>query len=448
MNTNLISTEAGGNIEEMDFDLKANPSIFKRNKCPIDLKSNKEYTKLDCSIGSQKKGFESCYKTDVNHTNALFILLCLFYSFIFYMLLLFYFIDEDKQYNLLLYLIAIYITGALFQMLVVPKPYFYKTKEELDKIMEPLLNLGVKIHLTNYKRTYKAQYTGCYTTDITGILNIPKKINYLKINGILIYVDKGFSNFNKDFSKVYRVGKSTKLLSLYSGDQEFTFPKNEIFMLNSISGAFSINCLTRIACLFLLQWLNAIIDMSIEKKSCVDVFIVKLVSAEQKQIAPTKITVHGTTYKHNDFTYMAINDEEIETFNKDLEAYKKKLEEEAKQKRIEKERREKRRKEKAENTEELSEFTSNNYRMRIYRYYSTVYLDLFCHEDKKNSYKNKNFELGKFDESVEENIIDEDDQITYTPYGCDIEIVVKNSANSYTIKIGTKFTKNFSYNYE
>ena len=50
--------------------------------------------------------------------------------------------------------------------------------------------------------------------------------------------------------------------------------------------------------------------------------------------------------------------------------------------------------------------------MRIYRYYKKVYLDLFCHEDSKNSYKNKNFELGDYDESVEENILDEDDQIT------------------------------------
>lgn len=55
MNENLISTEIGGNLDQMDLDLKDNSSNFIKNKCPIDLKNDKEYIKLGCSIGSQKK---------------------------------------------------------------------------------------------------------------------------------------------------------------------------------------------------------------------------------------------------------------------------------------------------------------------------------------------------------------------------------------------------------
>jgi hypothetical protein len=37
MDENLISTEEGGKIEEMDFDLKGSESQFIKNKCPIKL---------------------------------------------------------------------------------------------------------------------------------------------------------------------------------------------------------------------------------------------------------------------------------------------------------------------------------------------------------------------------------------------------------------------------
>ena len=446
MDENLISTEDGGKIEEMDFDLKGSESQFTKNKCPIDLKNNKEYVKLNCSIGSQDKGFEACYVNNANGLEYFEIIFAFFYSLVFYMLLILYFVDEKKEYNLLFYLIAVYIAGSFVQTLAVPRPYFYKTKTDLDKTMEQLLNLGAKIQFTNRDKKKQAQYPGCYTTDITGVLNVPKNINYVKIKGILVYGDKSYTDFKKDFENTYKLRNISKhLLTLYSEGQEYTFNKDETYILNTLSGAFSITCITRIACLFMLQWLNAIFEMKSEKKRCIDIYLVKLVSTEKKYFAPTKITVHGTTYKHNDYTYMGVNDEENEKFKNDLDAHKQHLADEAEKKRRQKEKEEQRKKERADNTEELSLFKSNNYKMRIYRYYKKVYLDLFCHEDTKNSYKKKEFELGEYDENIEENILDEDDQITYTPKGCDIEIVVKNFQYGYTIKIGTMFTKDFSY---
>lgn len=374
------------------------------------------------------------------------LLISFFYSFVFYLLLLLYFIDDKKEFNLIFYIIGVYISGSFFQTIIVPKPYIYKTKTDLDKTMEQLLNLGVQIDFQDTKKKNKAQYPGCYTTDITGVLNIPKKIKYLKLKGILIYGDKNYSNFKKDFEEIYnQKNKSKNLLTLYSEGQKFTFPKNEIYILNTLSGAFSINCKIRIACLLLLQWLYAVFEMYNDEKKCINVFLVKLTSTEQKHIASTTITVHGTTYKHNEYTYMRVDDENNEKFKNDLDAHKQHLEDEAEKKRIKKEKEEQREKERRDNTEELSKFTNNNYKMRIYRYYNKVYLDLFCHEEKKNSYKNKEFLLGDYDKNIEENILDEDDQTTYSPKGCDIEIVVKNYNYGYTIKIGTKFTKDFSY---
>ena len=195
----------------------------------------------------------------------------------------------------------------------------------------------------------------------------------------------------------------------------------------------------------MFEWLIAIYEIYSDKKSSIHMMFVKLISTEKKIIPPTKITVHGTTYTSNESTFIDLSAEEDENFKNDLEAYKQKMAEEAQKKREEQERKKQREKEKVDNTEELSSFDSNNYDMRIYKYYNSVYLDLKCHEDKRNSYKNKKIYLGEYDENVEENEEDEDDQIIYTPKGCDIKIVVRNFAYNYTIKIGTKFTKSFSY---
>ena len=61
--------------------------------------------------------------------------------------------------------------------------------------------------------------------------------------------------------------------------------------------------------------------------------------------------------------------------------------------------------------------------------------DMFEYFKKQNSYKKQKIYLGKYDENIEEDVEDEDEQVIYTPKGCDINIVVKNFAYNYTIKI-------------
>ena len=439
-----------GKFESLNVELNET-SKFKKNKCPIDLKKNKEYFKLDRAIGSQKEGFECCTKNPVHdEIHPLYILVGLFYCFTFYMLIIAYLVDDQKSTILIVFIILVYICGSFVQTVTLPKPCIYKTKSDLDKDMEKILNLGVKIKYknTSKKRKIETVYPGCYTTDITGTLIIPKTINFIKIKGLIVYADKDYSNYKKDFRNTYKNTGTIYLkhsLSLYSDGNEFEFPKEQIYILNSLLGPFSINCINRLAYILMFEWLIAIYEIYSDKKSSIHMMFVKLISTERKIIPPTKITVHGTTYSSNESTYIDLSAEEDENFKNDLEAYKQKMAEEAQKKREEQERKRQREKEKADNTEELSYFDSNNYDMRVYKYYNSVYLDLKCHEDKRNSYKNKKIYLGEYDGNVEENEEDEDDQVIYTPKGCDIQIVVKNYAYNYTIKIGTKFTKSFSY---
>lgn len=442
MNDKLISSDEG-NFDKMNVEFI---SGFKENKCPIDFKKNKEYVKLGIGVGSRKEGFEKCTENDVNDFDLISLLIGFLFSFTFYMLLIAYLIDEEDKTTLLVYLILIYIFGSLVQTLIVPTPIFYKTKADLDKQMETLLNLGVKVYLNLKSKKVKTIYPGSYTTDITGILNIPKKINYVKLKGLIIYGDKDYTNFKKEFNDTYKQSYNTKYsFKLISEGKEIIFPKNEIFSLNTISGAYSITCLHRLACLFLFQWFEACYESFSQKKKCIDIYFVKLISTEKKDIPSTKITVHETTYQSLSNKYLYLNDEENEKFKNDLEQHKQNLADKAEKKRIEQEKKEKREKEIEDNTEELSKFTSNNYKMRIYRYYQKVYMDLRCHEEKKNSYKKERIFLGEYDSNIEEDTIDEDDQTTYCPNGCDIQIVVKNYAYGYTIKVGTKFTKDFNY---
>ena len=62
MNDELISSDEG-NYDKMNVEFI---SKFKGNRCPIDLKKNKEYVKLDIGVGSRKEGFEKCTKNNVN----------------------------------------------------------------------------------------------------------------------------------------------------------------------------------------------------------------------------------------------------------------------------------------------------------------------------------------------------------------------------------------------
>ena len=418
-------------------DLSNISTNFKKNKCPIDLKKNKEYIKLDCNIGSMKQGFEECIKKPLNEYPLM--LVGLFYSVVFYMLLILYFADKEGDKSLLIYLILIYFFGIFIQSTIVPIPTTYKTKEDLDKKMNELLNSGVKIFFKNTNKKLKTVYPANYTTDITGVVNIPKKINYLRLKGLIIYGDKNYSEFKKDFKDINKTGliNIKRTFSLFSNNNEIKFPKNEIYDLNS-SGSYSINNSMRIGCIFMLQWLVALLDTFNDDKTCIDVYLVKLISKEQKNLPLTQFTVHETSYKVVNNIYMSLENDENDKFKKDYEQFHQKKKEE-------KERKREREKEKRDNTEELSEFESNNYDMRIYRYYNDVYLDLYCHENKKNSYKKQKIYLGKYDENIEEDVEDEDEQVIYTPKGCDINIVVKNFAYNYTIKIGTKFTKDFNY---
>ena len=102
----------------------------------------------------------------------------------------------------------------------------------------------------------------------------------------------------------------------------------------------------RIGCIFMLQWLVALLDTFNDDKTCIDVYLVKLISKEQKNLPLTQFTVHETSYKVVNNIYMSLENDENDKFKKDYEQYhqKKKRTRTKKKRRKRKEKRKRKRK--------------------------------------------------------------------------------------------------------
>ena len=173
----------------------------------------------------------------------------------------------------------------------------------------------------------------------------------------------------------------------------------------------------------------------------------------------TEINIHGEVIKQEDDNILEIDHERIEKIK---ESYKSKVEElkeemkiEKEKERLERKEREKYRKKKEmedkirkENTETLSLWENNNYKIYVYREYNTVYLKLTVWEDNGVSLY-KTIKLGDYNPKIREEEYEGDTNLTtvYIPKGYDIKIIVTNFEFRYNIKIGNgKFDKIFRYN--
>ena len=102
----------------------------------------------------------------------------------------------------------------------------------------------------------------------------------------------------------------------------------------------------RIGCIFMLQWLVALLDTFNDDKTCIDVYLVKLISKEQKNLPLTQFTVHETSYKVVNNIYMSLENDESDKFKKDYEQYHQKKKNKNKEKKKKKKGKEKEKKKK------------------------------------------------------------------------------------------------------
>ena len=423
--------------------------LFIKNKCPIELGSNK---KLDYQFGSIKdhKKFDSSKVIKIFDIKTWIIVIMIIISMLFYVQLLSYILYRDIK--LLIFFIIVYIIGTLFQLNVVQEPLKYKSKSNFEDVISKILNSYVRFKVCNKSEGKKATYQAKYTIDITGTLNIPSQYHYARIKAVQLFSKSDLYTLIDRFEYLHK-GSKVKYKMVYN-KEKVDFNSSDIYAINSNNDSYSINIFTTILSILLLQWINALYYNYSQSKRCVDIYLAKLIT-DKLSNSPSKITIHGK--KFNLIPYVVIPSKSNTKFEEEytekkrqekeneIKEAKLKKEKEKREAKLRKEREEKER-ERMDNTKLLSHFKNINYDIYVEKVYDDVFLEFRGYtgyrEKKTIEYKK---ELGKYDPSVQEKIEQKSEMIVYRPNGFDIRIEVKIGLHSYTITIGHKYTKNIDY---
>lgn len=323
MEENLIDTD-NQRLEAFNVNLE-DFSKFKRNKCPIDLKTN-GYIKAKFQFGEvSKKKFDSSIMEPLNNMNIFGLFLSFIYFFSFYFLLLTFLLTYNMK--ILIFLIIVYILGNLVQLFVIPNPIYFKTKSDFETDINKILNSYVIIKLSDGKNNKKATYQAKYAIDITGSINIPNDINYVKIKGVQLYVKNDLKELIENFKMV---NKSCKIdYKLMYNDEEINLPE-AAYAINQKDRIYSINCFHTFCSLLLIQCFYALFDIVAKSKKCIRLFPAKLITSNFTS-SPTKFVVHGQ--KNDVNSYVSVPIESNEEFENDLaEFLRKKKEKEEREK--------------------------------------------------------------------------------------------------------------------
>ncbi len=310
--------------------------------------------------------------------------------------------------------------------------------------MKRLFNSIVHINL-NSRTKSDIEYPIKYISDITGEINIPKNIEYVKIGRIQYYFEEDFLSFTKQYKSIIGNYSISKKLS-YNNE-----PISKIYVcydLNSTTNAYSINMIHRILCLMLLQWIPAFYN-KLRPKKCVTIYPAKLITLSQKS-SNTNIYVHGKRIYSELYIYANIRSGGADKLREDNT---KKMNEIAEKKRL-KEKRERKEKERIseekrklrENTKFLSSWDNANYYIKVQKVYDHVEVKLEIYY--RDETIRKKIDVGDYEKDAEEREEDLGNSSVYYPRGKNIKIEVTNYERKYTIKVGNKFTASYYYKNE
>ena len=401
--------------------------------------------------------FLSAKMEEIQNYQTKFIILCLFFCFSFYLSL----VTAILTYDLvpIVFSAIIYLIASFFQIIIIPEPQSYNSKIQFNENIEKILNLTVKVNFSTKDGKNVIEYPIKYITDITGTINIPKEIKYVKIETMHMYFDKDFFKFKESY--IYMNGSYDLNIRLFYNDQEI---HDSIFYttynLYSNWRTHSINFFKRIICLLLMQWIFALCG-KFRPKKCVIISPAKLISTK-KNISDTHIYIHGKKIEFENFICLNIQSEKADKLKKLYNKKMKELEEkrqikEENKRKIKRQKekeweewekeREKRRQELQENTKILSCWPDNkNYKITVKKIYNSVkvYLEIYYRDETKY----ETIDVGEYDQYAEEYEEDYDNCNIYYPKGKDIKIQVTNYASKYIIKVGNKFTESYFYKSE
>lgn len=422
------------------LDVNSFQKGFVSNKLSEEIKNN--YYKLINGSLQKKKNFISAKVDGVQNYSILDIIICIIFCITFYLLLAAAILTSDK--TAIIYLIIIYILGTLVQTSVIPDPYYFYSRMEFDENMKKLFNSTVNIKLSSKSSTKKKNeidYPIKYISDITGEVNVPNNIQYVRIGRIQYYFDEDFLTFTKQYKSI--VGNYIVLKKLFYNNEPFKSIYNT-YAVNSTSSVYSINIINTILCLLLLQWIQAVFS-KISPKKCVTIYPVKLITINQKS-SNTNVIVHGKKINTQEYIYANIQSEKADKLSED---YNKKMNDIAEKKRQKEERERQAKEEKRklrENTTFLSSWDNANYYIKVIKVYDEVKVKLEIYYNDKTIKKTIN--VGSYEPDAEESEEDDGNSNIYYPKGKDIKIEVVNYERKYTIKVGTKFTASYFYKNE
>lgn len=395
---------------------------LKINKCPIELKDFPLYNNLGCKV----KKFPSARLIKLRNFSISSIIISIIFSINFYFLLITVILTYDLL--LIVYCSIIYFFGIIIQVSIFPFPGRFEGKVEFEDNLIKILNCYGVTGQTNKKEKKNYKYPAHFCTDITGCIDIPKSINFVKISKPIILTDRDYKLFIKKYETVY---KTIKCFTRFYDKNEQIELKGKTYMVNtevyySISGFFDV-----IISILLLYWIKSLYMCFSTFFDCLVISPVKLISKNEIIKSPTKINIQGKILKSKEYLYIpyltydeqAYIDSLEKKYEKIMEKEKKKLEEI---------------KDRKKNTFLLSDFSTNNYKLKIKREYQQVFFilkvyncDFFLKDD-----------LGHYEPNVQERIDDENG--VYIPNGYNIKIIIKSDVRKYNIKIGS-FSKTFKY---
>ena len=388
------------------------------------------------------------------------IIAMIIFSITFYLLLINIIITGDTTSIVLI--VFIYLLGSIIQLIyIVPIPMYYYSRSDLESDLPKLLNCDVNVSLyspitskENLKIKNLIQYPGNYIFDITGKINIPKSVNYIKIDShIQYYFAPKFRDFQEKFEKSRRNGigivPDTEITLEYKG---IPLELDRIYNINSSRSGYSITYLDRILCLLLLEWVYILLFKCF-KPNIVTIYLAKLILKKNNFKSTTNITIHGKLFKAKDFVHLNIDSTDADELEKEHREHKNKLEEIERKKRQEELKKEREREKKWQkekkireqkereieaNTEELKKLRNNNYLLVVKRVYNDVFAHLTVYNKKKNFHEQIN--LGEYNPELEEEYEDEGDTIVLYPRGTDTKIQIIIQGTKYIVKIGAQFT--------
>ena len=355
-------------------------------------------------------------------------------------------IDIPKEYNFVnVYKIQYFLSQSLSNFM--DKYYFKKDDEDLllkddeDLLLEDDENLLLDYKSSKLKKKRRKKKEDnriiCKSLDNTFL-----KVKSLSYHGTKLFEFNLKERFYNPIRKMFVINNKFLYFAKYG---------SIVFSILQIQWIFSL-------ILYLLNYGEEYIVIN----------PVKLLIHEKEYLEPdkTKINIHGDVITQEGDITLEINEEFIENLKEEYKLRieklklekelkrKEEIEEMKKQKKIEKERekerkqKEKEERERKENTEALSLWQNDNYKIYVYREYNTVYLTLTVWEGYEISFKNK-MELGDYNSIVEQEEYEGDTNLTtvYIPKGYYIKIIISNFEFQYNIKIGNgKFDKSFRYN--